>query len=89
MFLIFVFYAYIVVLLFHSNKLVCAYEREREKEGERELYLDKSRRMEETRRNSMKLDIEAVRLSDNDRDQPTETYKKSSEFDSNEKSPGK
>lgn len=45
--------------------------------------------MEETRRNSMKLDIEAVRLSDNDRDQPTETYKKSSEFDSNEKSPGK
>lgn len=37
----------------------------------------------------MKLDIEAVRLSDNDRDQPTETYKKSSEFDSNEKSPGK
>lgn len=46
--------------------------------------------MEETRRNSMKLDIEAVRSSDNDRDQPTETYKKASEFDSNEaSSPGK
>lgn len=37
----------------------------------------------------MKLDIEAVRLSDNDRDQPIETYKKSSEFDSSEKTSGK
>lgn len=45
--------------------------------------------MDETRRNSMKLDIEAVRLSDNDRDQPTETYKQISEFNSNDKSGGK
>lgn len=44
--------------------------------------------MDETKRNSMKLDIEAVRLSENDRDQPTETYKQLSEFDSNNKSIG-
>lgn len=42
--------------------------------------------MDETKRNSMKLDIEAVRLSENDQDQPTEIYKKVSEFDSNDKS---
>lgn len=44
--------------------------------------------MEETKRNSMKLDIEAVRVSDNDRDQPTESYKQISEFDNNDKSTG-
>lgn len=44
--------------------------------------------MDETNRNSMKLDIEAVRLSENDHDQPTETYKQVSEFSSNEKSTG-
>lgn len=41
--------------------------------------------MDETNRNSLKLDIEAVRLSDNDRDQPKESYKQVSEFDTNEK----
>lgn len=45
--------------------------------------------MEDTKRNSMKLDIEAVRLSENDRDQPTESYKQISEFDLNDKSSGK
>lgn len=44
--------------------------------------------MDETKRNSMKLDIAAVRLSENDHDQPTETYKQVSEFDSNDKSTG-
>lgn len=45
--------------------------------------------MDETKRNSMRLDIEAVRLSENDHDQqPTETYKQVSEFNSNEKSTG-
>lgn len=33
----------------------------------------------------MKLDIEAVRLSDTDREQPKETYKQVSEFDPNDK----
>lgn len=41
--------------------------------------------MDGTRRNSMKLDIEAVRLSENDHDQPTEIYKQVSEFDTNDK----
>lgn len=36
--------------------------------------------MDEKRRNSMKLDIEAVRLSENDHDQPNESYKPISEF---------
>lgn len=45
--------------------------------------------MDETKRNSLKLDIEAVRLSENDHDQPTETYKQVSEFSTNEKSAGK
>lgn len=44
--------------------------------------------MDETRRNSMKLDIEAVRLSENDHDQPTEIYKQVSEFDTNDKPNG-
>lgn len=44
--------------------------------------------MDETKRNSMKLDIESVRLSENDHDQPTEVNKQSSEFDSNDKSTG-
>lgn len=44
--------------------------------------------MDETNRNSMKLDIEAVRLSDNDRETPKETYKQVSEFDLNEKLTG-
>lgn len=44
--------------------------------------------MDETKRNSMKLDIGAVRLSENDHDQPTETYKQVSEFDTNDKSTG-
>lgn len=44
--------------------------------------------MDETNRNSMRLDIEAVRLSENDHDQPTETYKQVSEFNSNAKSTG-
>lgn len=38
--------------------------------------------MEETNRNSMKLDIEAVRLSD-DREQPKETYKPIPEYPAN------
>ncbi|XP_031620255.1 maltase A2 isoform X2 [Contarinia nasturtii] len=42
--------------------------------------------MDETKRNSMKLDVEAVRLSENDHDRPTEVYKQVSEFDSNDKS---
>lgn len=41
--------------------------------------------MDETNRNSLKLDIEAVRVSENDREQPKETYKQVSEFDLNEK----
>lgn len=44
--------------------------------------------MDETKRNSMKLDVEAVRLSENDHDRPTEVYKQVSEFDSNVKSTG-
>lgn len=45
--------------------------------------------MDETRRNSMKLDIEAVRLSENDHDQPNESYKQISEFNnSTDKSSG-
>lgn len=45
--------------------------------------------MDETKnRNSMKLDIEAVRLSENDREYPKETYKQLSEFDLNDKSIG-
>lgn len=44
--------------------------------------------MDETNRNSMKLDIEAVRLSDNDRETPKESYKQVSEFDLNEKLTG-
>lgn len=44
--------------------------------------------MDETKRNSMRLDIEAVRLSENDHDQPTEVYKQVSEFSSNVKSTG-
>lgn len=44
--------------------------------------------MNETKRNSIKLDIETVRLSENDHDQPTEVYKQSSEFDSNDKTTG-
>lgn len=38
--------------------------------------------MEETNRNSMKLDIEAVRLSDVDRELPKETYKPIPEYPS-------
>lgn len=46
--------------------------------------------MDETNRNSMKLDIEAVRLSsENDREIPKESYKQVSEFDLNEKLTGK
>lgn len=44
--------------------------------------------MDETKRNSMRLDIEAVRLSENDHDQPTESYKQVSEFNSNAKATG-
>lgn len=44
--------------------------------------------MDEKNRNSMKLDIEAVRLSENDRDQPTETYKQILEFNLNNKCAG-
>lgn len=45
--------------------------------------------MDETRRNSMKLDIEAVRLSETDHDRPNESYKQISEFNnSNDKSGG-
>lgn len=39
--------------------------------------------MEETNRNSMKLDIEAVRLNDGDREQPKETYKPIPEYPAN------
>lgn len=47
--------------------------------------------MDETKQNSMRLDIEAVRLTENDQDRPTEVYKQASEFDSNDrdKSTGK
>lgn len=44
--------------------------------------------MDDTKRNSMRLDIEAVRLSESDHDQPTEIYKQAAEFDSNDKSTG-
>lgn len=45
--------------------------------------------MDEKRRNSMKLDIEAVRLTENDHDQSNESYKQISEFNnSNDKSSG-
>lgn len=45
--------------------------------------------MEETKRNSVKLDIEAVRLSENDREQPVESYKSISEVATAQKLPGK
>lgn len=44
--------------------------------------------MDETNRNSMKIDIEAVRLSENDRELPKETYKQISEFDQEDKLTG-
>lgn len=45
--------------------------------------------MEETKRNSVKLDIQAARLSENEREQPVELYKSISEVDSAQKLPGK
>lgn len=40
-------------------------------------------------RNSMKLDIETIQSTENEQDQPTESYKQVSEFNSNGKSSGK
>lgn len=44
--------------------------------------------MEETKRNSIKLDIEAARSVENESVQPVESYKQITENDSNHKSSG-